>query len=69
MAGQPKPLFYVAVFLVVAGLIGFAAYRMDILAPQGEDGRGAQEGRRSDDQADRRSARDSRSPNLPRIAI
>ncbi len=29
----------------------------------------AQESRRSDDQADRRSARDSRSPNLPRIAI
>jgi ABC-type nitrate/sulfonate/bicarbonate transport system substrate-binding protein len=43
VAGQPKPLFYVAVFLVVAGLIGFAAYRMDILAPKGEDGGGAQE--------------------------
>ena len=38
MAGQPKPLFYVAVLLVVAGLIGFAAYRSDILAPAGNDG-------------------------------
>jgi NitT/TauT family transport system substrate-binding protein len=34
---QPKPLFYVAVLLVIAGLVGFAAYRADILAPAGDD--------------------------------
>ena len=34
MAGQPKPTFYIALFLVVAGLIGLAVYRADILAPK-----------------------------------
>jgi len=33
--GKPKPLFYLAVFIVVAGLIGFAVYRSDIFAPTG----------------------------------
>ena len=28
-AGQPKPAFYVALALVVLGLIGFAVYRSD----------------------------------------
>lgn len=34
MAGQPRPAFYLAVALVVAGLIGFAVYRSDIFAPK-----------------------------------
>src|SRR5271157_3665530 len=33
-AGQPKPTFYVALALVVLGLIGFAVYRSDIVAPK-----------------------------------
>ena len=36
MAGQPKAAFYVALFLVVGGLLAFAAYRSDIFAPSGE---------------------------------
>ncbi len=32
-AGQPKPAFYVALALVVLGLIGFAIYRSDVVAP------------------------------------
>ena len=28
MAGQPKAPFYIAVFVVVAGLIAFSAWRM-----------------------------------------
>ncbi|MEX0702725.1 MAG: OmpA family protein [Planctomycetales bacterium] len=39
MAGQPKPAFYAAVLVVIAGLIGFAAYRSDIFAPKGEEGK------------------------------
>src|SRR4051812_5111414 len=35
MPGQPKPAFYAVLGLVVLGLIGFAAYRSDILAPKG----------------------------------
>ncbi len=35
MSGQPKGPFYVALFLVVAGLVAFAAYRSDIFAPKG----------------------------------
>lgn len=35
MAGQPKGSFYIALFLVVAGLVAFAFYRRDIVAPQG----------------------------------
>ncbi|MGC8644296.1 MAG: ABC transporter substrate-binding protein, partial [Isosphaeraceae bacterium] len=33
-AGQPKPAFYVALAVVVLGLIGFAIYRSDVVAPQ-----------------------------------
>jgi NitT/TauT family transport system substrate-binding protein len=32
-AGQPKPAFYVALALVVLGLIAFAWYRRDVVAP------------------------------------
>jgi len=35
MNGQPKAPFYFALFLVVAGLLAFAAYRSDIFAPKG----------------------------------
>ncbi len=35
MNGQPKTPFYVVLFLVVAGLVAFAAYRSDIFAPKG----------------------------------
>lgn len=38
MAGQPKPTFYIAVLLVVGGLIAFAASRLDIFAPKGNEG-------------------------------
>lgn len=45
MAGQPKPAFYGAVFVVVAALIGFAVYNADIFAPDGTpDGGGDQAG-------------------------
>lgn len=43
MAGQPKPTFYVAVAVVVLGLIAFAIYRSDLFAPEGA-GDGAQQG-------------------------
>src|SRR5690242_5749534 len=33
MNGQPKPAFYAAVVLVVAGLVAFAVWRSDIFAP------------------------------------
>ena len=36
MAGQPKAPFYAVLALVVAGLVAFAAYRSDILAPKGK---------------------------------
>ena len=35
MNGQPKAPFYFALFLVVIGLLAFAAYRSDLLAPKG----------------------------------
>lgn len=35
MAGQPKAPFYIAVFLVVGALVGYAVYRADIFAPKG----------------------------------
>jgi NitT/TauT family transport system substrate-binding protein len=45
MAGQPKPAFYGAVFVVVAALIGFAVYNADFFAPDGNpDGGGEQAG-------------------------
>lgn len=42
MAGQPKPTFYVVLFVVIAGLVAFAAYRADIFAPKGNEGGGDQ---------------------------
>ncbi len=36
MAGQPKTPFYVVLALVIAGLVGFAIYRADIIAPRGK---------------------------------
>ena len=36
MAGQPKVPFYLAVAAVVFGLVGFALYRADLLAPKGK---------------------------------
>ena len=36
--GQPKPIFYVAVFLVVAGLIGGAKIRYGAAVPGGRGG-------------------------------
>lgn len=46
MAGQPKAPFYIAVALVVAGLVGFAIYRADIFAPKapGPGGNGSGNG-------------------------
>jgi NitT/TauT family transport system substrate-binding protein len=38
VAGQPKPTFYIALVLVVAGLIGLAVWRADILAPKQKQG-------------------------------
>lgn len=37
MAGQPRAPFFVVLALVVAGLIGFAVYRADIIAPQAKN--------------------------------
>ena len=36
MAGQPKAPFYLVLALMVAGLVAFAMYRSDILAPKGK---------------------------------
>ncbi len=45
MAGQPKAPFYVALMVVVLGLIAFAVYRADLFAPEGaSEGQGAGEG-------------------------
>ncbi len=38
MAGQPKAPFYIALVLVVAGLITFAVYRSDVFAPREKKG-------------------------------
>ncbi len=35
MNGQPKTPFYLVLFLVVGGLLAFAAYRSDLFAPKG----------------------------------
>jgi len=35
MNGQPKAPFYLVLFLVVGGLLAFAAYRSDVFAPKG----------------------------------
>jgi NitT/TauT family transport system substrate-binding protein len=37
MAGKPKPAFYIVLAVIVLGLVGFALWRMDILAPKGKD--------------------------------
>jgi len=34
---QPKPFFFFVVVAVIVGLLGFALYRSDILAPKGKD--------------------------------
>ncbi|HEX4131001.1 MAG TPA: phosphate ABC transporter substrate-binding/OmpA family protein [Pirellulales bacterium] len=34
MAGQPKAPFYIALFLVVGGLVALAAYKADLIAPK-----------------------------------
>ena len=39
MAGKPKPAFFAAVALVIVGLVLFALYRADILAPKGDQGK------------------------------
>jgi outer membrane protein OmpA-like peptidoglycan-associated protein/ABC-type nitrate/sulfonate/bicarbonate transport system substrate-binding protein len=49
MAGQPKPLFYVAVGVVVVGLVAFAIFRSDLFAPEGEQ-EGQQQGKIDPDQ-------------------
>src|SRR5262245_15665168 len=36
MNGQPKLPFYIVLFLVIGGLVAFAAYRSDLLAPKGK---------------------------------
>ena len=36
-AGKPKPLFFLAVFFMVAALIAFALFRADILLPKGKE--------------------------------
>jgi len=41
MNGQPKGPFYVVLFLVIAGLVAFALYRADILAPKAQRPGGA----------------------------
>lgn len=40
MSGKPKAPFYLAVGLVVVGLIGYAIYRSDIFAPRGNNAQG-----------------------------
>jgi NitT/TauT family transport system substrate-binding protein len=37
MAGQPKPTFYIVLFLVVAGLVTLAIYKSDLIAPKKPD--------------------------------
>jgi len=36
MPGKPKPAFYVVLALIALGLVAFALYRMDVLAPKGK---------------------------------
>lgn len=41
MHGQPKPAFYIALFLVVAGLVSYGVYRWwDVIAPAGQGNQG-----------------------------
>src|SRR5262245_63837481 len=39
MPGQPRPAFYVAVLLVVLGLVGLALWRYGAMGPGGQAGR------------------------------
>ena len=41
--GQPKPAFYLAVLLVVVGLVGFALWRYTGIGPRDETGQISQE--------------------------
>jgi ABC-type nitrate/sulfonate/bicarbonate transport system substrate-binding protein len=41
MSGQPKAPFYMALFVVVAGLLAFAAFRSDIFAPKAANREGS----------------------------
>lgn len=43
MSGKPTPTFYIAVILVIGGLVAFAVYRSDLIAPEGTDETAAQE--------------------------
>ena len=36
--GQPKPAFYVAVFVVILGLVGLALYRYGAIGPRNQTG-------------------------------
>jgi NitT/TauT family transport system substrate-binding protein len=41
MPGKPKPAFFIVLIVIVLGLVGFALWRLDILAPKGKgDGSG-----------------------------
>ncbi len=42
MAGQPKAPFYIALGVVIVGLVGFAVYRSDLFAPAGKSSDGGQ---------------------------
>lgn len=50
MAGKPKPAFYVVLGVLVLGLVAFALWRMDILAPKGKSDSG---GKISKDELDK----------------
>jgi NitT/TauT family transport system substrate-binding protein len=50
MAGKPKPAFYVVLGVLVLGLVAFALWRMDILAPKGKGDSG---GKISKDELDK----------------
>src|SRR6185312_5361038 len=39
-AGKPKPLFWIALFMIVAGLVVFALMRADILFPKAKGSTG-----------------------------
>jgi hypothetical protein len=38
MAGKPKSPFFLVMGIIVIGLVGFAVYRSDIIAPRGGEG-------------------------------
>ena len=48
--GQPRPAFYVAVLLVVLGLVGLALWRYGAIGPKSQTGQfAARRTRRGDD--------------------